>query len=110
MPLSILHGNHKGDLLREFSRMLSPVSIIGANEQAFRFNLSDAPWTAIFVNFLGYGAAIVVFRLLCLKHADRLLGRSETTPPTATLQNTGISTPNGWERQAVAAQFSGDGS
>ncbi len=105
MPLSILFGNQNGDLLREFSRMLSPVSIIGANEHAFRFNLSGAPWTAVFVNFLGYGAALVVVRHLCFKNADRLLGRPETNRPTGTLHECRISTQKEWERQALAARM-----
>jgi hypothetical protein len=108
MPLSILSGNQEGGLLREFSRMLSPMSIIGANEEAFRYRLSDAPWIAVFVNFLGYAAALVVIRHLCFKHADRLLGRSETNRPAADSQTAGLSTPKGWEPRAVAAQVSGD--
>jgi hypothetical protein len=93
--------------LREFSRLLSPVSIIGANEEAFRHRLSDAPWIAVFVNFMGYATALIVVRHLCFKYADRLLGRSETTPP-AGAQQSGNSTINVWETQAITAHVSGD--
>jgi hypothetical protein len=108
MPLSILSGNQEGGLLREFSRMLSPVSIIGANEQAFRHRLSEAPWKAVLVNFLGYAAALLVIRHLCFKHADRAMGRAETNWPAANSQTAGLSSPNGWEPRAAAARISGD--
>jgi hypothetical protein len=34
------------------------------------------PWLSVWLNFAFYGAALVAFRALCLKNADRWLGRA----------------------------------
>ena len=35
------------------------------------------PWLVVIFNFVGYGAVLVAIRAICLKNADRWLGRSE---------------------------------
>jgi hypothetical protein len=79
LPLTILFpGNGRQDpLFVQFAELLSPVTIVIANEQLFRNEFRDARWAAVVVNFLAYGAALAVIRRLCLKNADRLLGRVE---------------------------------
>jgi hypothetical protein len=61
----------------EFLFLLSPASIIPINEfNAYR-EIADSSWTIVLINFLMYGTCLVVFRLLCLRLANRLLGRAD---------------------------------
>ena len=58
-----------------FLYLLSPVSIIPFNEfNAYR-EIGDAPWVIVLINFVMYGTCLFVFRTLCLRLANRLLGR-----------------------------------
>jgi hypothetical protein len=111
MPLTIIFpGDGVQDrLFVQFTELLSPVTIVVANEQMFRHEFRDARWTAVFVNFLVYGAALAVIRNQCFKHADRLLGRSETIRLAAKPHDPEITTLPEWKRQSVAAQMDGDG-
>jgi hypothetical protein len=64
--------------LWQFMGLASPGMIIMANETS----QATLPMTA--VNFLVYGSLLIVVRRLCLRRADRLLGRAE--PQTAALE------------------------
>jgi ABC-type transport system involved in multi-copper enzyme maturation permease subunit len=61
--------------------LASPGMIIVANETA------DATFTMTAVNFLVYGSFLVLMRRLCLRQADRLLGRGEPRTAAPALQS-----------------------
>lgn len=67
-----ISGDNVGILL-----LLSPLSIVPINEFAEYRAVGHLPWMVVLVNFLIYGACLFVFRLLCLKLANRLLGRAD---------------------------------
>jgi hypothetical protein len=61
--------------------LFSPATIVVWNE-IDDFNLERAfgeggVWLPYMLNFVAYGTALVVFRSLALRHADRWLGRAE---------------------------------
>jgi ABC-type transport system involved in multi-copper enzyme maturation permease subunit len=64
--------------LWQYVGLASPGMIIIANET------SQATFAMTAVNFLVYGSLLIVVRRLCLRRADRLLGRAE--PQTAALE------------------------
>ena len=65
-----------GDALR-FLYLFSPVAMIPINEFNEYRSIGDTPWTAVTVNFVWYGMWLFVFRQLCLRLANRLLGRGD---------------------------------
>ncbi len=63
-----------------FLFLLSPATVIPLTELAdagvtFRGTFHAPPAVPIFLNFLWHGGVLYYFRHLCLKHADRYLGR-----------------------------------
>lgn len=68
--------------LWQFVGLASPAMIVLANET------SDATFTMIAVNFLVYGSLLILMRRLCLRRADRLLGRAEPQQAGLALQST----------------------
>jgi ABC-type transport system involved in multi-copper enzyme maturation permease subunit len=58
------------------SSLLSPASILPFNEFDSLHELGE-PWIAILVNFACYGALLFVVRAICVRNADRWLGRTE---------------------------------
>ncbi len=80
MPIVIMFDLHPGTAAG-FLLLLSPVPIIGINENNDWRSLADCPWTAVIVNFTAYGLIALWLRRKCYAQADRLLGRScEDTP------------------------------
>ncbi len=68
------------------SMLLSPASILVWNETDSEFlwqEFGDFIWVPFVLNFGAYLAALVLFRRMCLKNADRWLGRTEEQPPDA---------------------------
>ena len=57
--------------------LLGPASIIWLTEAWAFDEVFLAPLMPIVVNYVGYTAAALFFRWLCLRHADRYLGRVE---------------------------------
>ncbi len=55
----------------------TPAAIVAFNEGNDWQGLLNLPWLAMFLNFAWYGAWLLVFRELCFRQADRLLGRVE---------------------------------
>jgi ABC-type transport system involved in multi-copper enzyme maturation permease subunit len=70
-----------GPELWQFVGLASPAMIIVANET------SEATFTMIAANFLVYGSLLVWIRRLCLRRADRLLGRAEPQQAGLELQS-----------------------
>lgn len=71
--LSIHFHGPVQDLLERLI-LISPVAIIGFNEFGEMKDLGGI-WTPILLNFAAYGAALLLFRWLCLRRADQYLGR-----------------------------------
>jgi hypothetical protein len=66
------------------SMLLSPASILAWNETDSEFlwqEFGDFIWVPFVLNFGAYFAALVFFRRMCLKNADRWLGRTEDQSP-----------------------------
>ena len=61
---------------KEPSSLLSPASILPFNEFDCLHELGE-PWLAMPLNFACYGALLVTVRTICLRKADRWLGRTE---------------------------------
>jgi ABC-type transport system involved in multi-copper enzyme maturation permease subunit len=81
------------------SMLLSPASILFWNETDAGFlrrEFGDFIWVPVVLNFGGYLAALVFFRRLCLKNADRWLGRTEEPPPGAMQGNRPFSAIRTW--------------
>jgi len=59
----------------QLTSLLSPATIVFINEGG---GLGDypGPWVSIWLNFGFYGVALVILRTICLKNADRWLGRT----------------------------------
>jgi ABC-type transport system involved in multi-copper enzyme maturation permease subunit len=75
VPLAIVTASERG---LEFTVFFSPMMIIILNElNGLHYFFRESPWVGVILNFIGYGLALVAFRRLCLKEADRLLGRLE---------------------------------
>jgi hypothetical protein len=79
-PLAIA-TNRSGDTALLFSTMLlSPATVVLWNEIEERQLLhvfGDRVWVAFLLNFVGYGLALLLFRGMALKNANRWLGRGE---------------------------------
>ncbi len=58
-----------------FTALLSPATIIPINESD-KLHEFGSPWGALLVNVVFYGAILLAARSLCLRHADRWLGRT----------------------------------
>lgn len=85
-----------------FLLLLSPAAVPFFAE-VNELEIGDAPFLATVVNFLGYGAIVVLLRWHCLKHAAGFLGRAErsdapTEPPH---------TPQGLPPLSVKSQNAG---
>jgi ABC-type transport system involved in multi-copper enzyme maturation permease subunit len=82
MPVSIMtqasrmYGGNDWNSVTQLDWLLSPASIIFINAGDWRGYHAD-PWLCVLLNFAVYGAALVKIRSICLKNADRWLGRSE---------------------------------
>jgi ABC-type transport system involved in multi-copper enzyme maturation permease subunit len=72
----LFRGFMSNDAFR-FLMLFSPLTIIPINEFNEYQSIGDTPWTAVTVNFVGYGACLLGFRFACLHLANRLLGRGE---------------------------------
>lgn len=72
----LFRGIIRGEGFR-FLFLLSPVAMIPINEFNQYRSIGDTPWTAVTVNFVWYGIWLIVFRQLCLRLTNRLLGRGE---------------------------------
>lgn len=89
MPLAILLDGPQMLLDRRTCQALitgttlfSPASIVFINETDFEFlhnEFGSAIWLPLIANFVFYGGMVLVFRAICLKMADRWLGRSQGT-------------------------------
>jgi ABC-type transport system involved in multi-copper enzyme maturation permease subunit len=55
--------------------LLSPAAIVPFNEFDDLREFGE-PWVAVLVNFAFYGLLLLVIRFICLRHADRWLGRT----------------------------------
>lgn len=58
--------------------LLSPATIIPMSEFDDLHHYSGGPWAPVVINFLVYGLVLLVTRDLCLRNADRFLGRTES--------------------------------
>lgn len=83
MPVSImahspnmLLGTNEWESLTELLSLLSPATIVAVNEAGELHNY-PGPWTSVWLNFAVYGAALIVIREICLRNADRWLGRAD---------------------------------
>ena len=83
MPLAIMmdamglaSGGKYWKYVIQFVSLLSPATMVFMNEVVGMSEFSG-PWLSVFLNFAGYGAALVAIRAICLKNADRWLGRAE---------------------------------
>jgi hypothetical protein len=85
LPLSILAGPGSNwwsaDFVLQLPMLASPLTIVVANEESFAFEFGGAPWVAVILNFVTYGAILLFVRWICLKNVDRLLGRTENKWP-----------------------------
>jgi ABC-type transport system involved in multi-copper enzyme maturation permease subunit len=81
MPLAIASSAPgRDETFLYFVSLLSPVTVIFWNEIESDFlnqTFHEGVWIPYLVNFLGYGAALVSFRAMALRNADRWLGRSD---------------------------------
>lgn len=78
LPLAIvLDGTGGTDGVVMGAQLTSPASIVFMNEFDNDDFLKD-PIKAMIFNFAFYGTATLILRHLCLKHADRWLGRADT--------------------------------
>ena len=59
------------------SALLSPAVIVPFNEYDRLDEFSSEPWIPLIVNFVAYGACLLVLRWFCLSQADRMMGRLE---------------------------------
>jgi hypothetical protein len=79
MPLDILYQGSTGrQEVPRFASLLSPATIIPYNEFEWLNDFSTFAWLPVILNFALYGIVVVVLRWLCMKNADRWLGRSES--------------------------------
>jgi ABC-type transport system involved in multi-copper enzyme maturation permease subunit len=60
----------------QLASLLSPATMVALNEADGLLEY-PGPWLSVLINFAVYGAALVAFRAICLKNADRWLGRAE---------------------------------
>jgi ABC-type transport system involved in multi-copper enzyme maturation permease subunit len=92
MPLAIaMSGPANNDGVLYLVSLFSPATIVFWNEiqdDVLRRAFGEAIWLPYFLNFLGYGIALVLFRTLALRNADRWLGRGERGREEA-LENSG---------------------
>ena len=68
------------------SMLLSPMSILFWNEtdsEPLWQQFGEYIWVPLVLNFGAYFAALVFFRRMCLKNADRWLGRTADQSPDA---------------------------
>jgi hypothetical protein len=85
MPLAIIvnayrmSGSSDWNSVTELASLLSPATIVFVNEVE-GLNQFQNPWLSLWFNFAVYGAALFAFRAICLKNADRWLGRVEGRP------------------------------
>lgn len=73
MPLAIILGQSYKTLIAGLS-LFSPASIIPFNEFDSLQELGE-PWSAVLANFVCYAALLASIRYICLRKADRWLGR-----------------------------------
>ncbi len=83
-PLGLVLLNDVGDIdvagtPLAYLYLLSPATTVVLNEADAFGTFFEARWAPIIVNFLWYGFILFYFRRLCLKHADRYLGRAKMT-------------------------------
>jgi hypothetical protein len=85
LPLSILAGPGSSlwdtPFVLQLPMLAGPMAIVIANEESFTFEFAGAPWVAVALNFLVYGAILVSVRWACLRNVDRLLGRTTNNRP-----------------------------
>ncbi|MBI3862044.1 MAG: hypothetical protein HY290_09125, partial [Planctomycetia bacterium] len=74
LPIEILFRPQANSVFG-FLFLTSPASIIAFNEGNGWREVLEHPWLAMILNFGWYGGCALVFRELCLRNADRLLGR-----------------------------------
>lgn len=81
------------DSLATYSGLLSPATLVFLNEDVPDWLDDHGGWVTIAANFVSYGIATLWFRTLCLRHADRLLGRTEpmAAPPSSNGAAPGLS-------------------
>ncbi|MSR56101.1 MAG: hypothetical protein EXS05_00265 [Planctomycetaceae bacterium] len=77
LPLAILM-RYSGNSPLTYFALLSPASIIAVNEYSEMTTFANAPWLAVVLNFLGYGAMLALIRSACLGNADWFLGRADS--------------------------------
>jgi ABC-type transport system involved in multi-copper enzyme maturation permease subunit len=79
MPLTIVITG-ANDPFPYLVSLLSPATIVFWNElqdDFLRRSFGETIWLPYVLNFVGYAAALVLFRALALRNADRWLGRGE---------------------------------
>jgi hypothetical protein len=77
MPLAIFMGPGRFEFrhLIAFTSLLSPAALVPFNEYDDLHEFGS-PWAAVVSNFVFYPALLLAARSLCLRHADRWLGRT----------------------------------
>jgi ABC-type transport system involved in multi-copper enzyme maturation permease subunit len=85
MPVSIFANSlgfpaNSWQPIAQFASLLSPATIVFVNE-ANELKQYPGPWSSVWFNFAFYGAALFAIRAICLKNADRWLGRAEAKGP-----------------------------
>ena len=80
MPLAFAFGSFgQNRELIAASSLLSPAAIVPFNEFDSLRELGD-PWIVMPINFAFYGALLGAIRFVCLRNADRWLGRTDGRP------------------------------
>ena len=80
MPLgNLLQGWGMRQDVTRWASLLSPAMIIPYNEFEWLREFTDFAWPAVILNFAVYATILIVIRWLCMRNADRWLGRSEST-------------------------------
>ena len=76
MPLAIMldHAPWEHRHLINFTSLLSPAAIVPFNEFDNLHEFGE-PWAAVLANFAFYAALLLIVRFICLRNADRWLGR-----------------------------------
>lgn len=81
MPLNVLLRPGWSDLIAS-SALLSPATIIAVNEYDDLPRVFGNAWRAVIANFTLYGSLLLLVRSVCLRNADRWLGRVGPDGPT----------------------------
>jgi hypothetical protein len=93
MPLMKLRPPGILDSPLNFSIFLSPAMIVAVNEYGDWREFGGNPWFAMGLNFFVSGSLLYIIRRHCLAHADRFLGRAESSDKRVLTGPAGAQTP-----------------